>query len=99
MILLSVSKSETPSESSAGKMKLPFFSEKTRKMEAEVVPKELLADAFDEEKDAAVALFQTDVHYKASRRKPAQMSSLAVSADGSVDAATSSGHATLPGGK
>jgi len=62
----------------------------------EVLPANIPAEAFDEEKDVAVALFQTDVQYKA---KPLHMSSLAVSADGTVGAVTTSDHATLPGGK
>jgi len=84
---------------SPGARKLPFFSQKTPKVEVpkvEVFPANIPAEAFDEEKDVAVALFQTDVQYKA---KPLHMSSLAVSADGTVGAVTTSEHATLPGGK
>jgi hypothetical protein len=92
--------SKTQSESSA--RKLPFFSQKTPKVEVpkvEVFPANIPAEAFDEEKEVAVALFQTEVQYKAAHAKPLHMSSLAVSADGTVGAVTTSEHATLPGGK
>jgi len=92
--------SKSQSESSA--RKLPFFSQKTSKVEeapkVEVFPMDIPAEAFDEDKDVHVAFFQTDVHYQAAS-KPVLMNSLAVSADGSVGAATSSAHAALPGGK
>jgi len=99
--LVSDSKSEatSKSQSESSARKLPFFSQKTPKAEVpkvEVLPANIPAEAFDEEKEVAVALFQTDVQYKA---KPLQMSSLAVSADGTVGAVTTSEHAALPGGK
>merc|ERR1740117_1406290 len=60
--------------------------------------KDIPAEVFDDEGDAAVLLFQTDMHYEAAH-KPAHMSLLSVGADGSIGAATSSEHATMPGGK
>jgi len=93
------SEADSKSQSESGDRRLPFFSQKTPKVEVpkvEVLPTNIPAEAFDEEKDVAVALFQTDVQYKA---KPLHMSSLAVSADGTVGAVTTSEHATLPGGK
>jgi len=101
-VLIEDSKSGTASksQSESSARKLPFFSQKTSKMEeapkVEVFPKDIPAEAFDEDKDVAVAFFQTDVHYKAAA-KPVLMNSLAVSADGSVGAATSSAHEALQG--
>jgi len=94
------------SESRARTVTLPFFSQKTPKLEEVAqkpremdVPHDMLAEALDDEQDVGVALFQTDMHYKPAHRKPAHMSSLAVGPDGSVSAATISGHATLPSEK